>query len=155
MQDDSQYFSKEGLEKLKTELEFLKTKKRKEIADRLEFAKSLGDLSENAEYSEAKEAQMLNESKIAEFEDILRRAVIVKHDPAQDKIDIGSQVIIEDDAGKQMTLIIVGSRESSPAENKISNESPLGKAILGHKKNESVKAFTPLGERMYKIIQII
>jgi len=155
MQDDSQYFSKEGLEKLKTELEFLKTKKRKEIADRLEFAKSLGDLSENAEYSEAKEAQMLNESKIAEFEDILRRAVIVKHDPAQDKIDIGSQVIIEDDAGKQMTLIIVGSQESSPAENKISNESPLGKAILGHKKNESVKAFTPLGERMYKIIQII
>ena len=155
MQDDSQYFSKEGLEKLKAELEFFKTKKRKEIADRLEFAKSLGDLSENAEYSEAKEAQMLNESKIAEFEDLLRRAVIVAHDSKQDKVDIGSEIIVEDDTGKQMKFMIVGSQESSPAENKISNESPLGKAILGHKKGESVKAFTPLGERIYKIIQII
>src|SRR3989344_1904190 len=155
MQEDSQYFSKEGLEKLKSELELLKTKKRKEIADRLEFAKSLGDLSENAEYSEAKEAQMLNESKIAEFEDLLRRAVIVAHDSKQHKVDIGSEIIVEDDTGKQMKFMIVGSQESSPAENKISNESPLGKAILGHKKGESVKAFTPLGERIYKIIQII
>ena len=152
---DSEYFSKEGLAKLKADLEFLKTKKRKEIADRLVFAKSLGDLSENAEYSEAKESQMLNESKIAEYEDILRRAVIVKHDSSGGKIDIGSEVVVEDDKGKQLKFKIVGSQESSPADNKISNESPLGRVLLGHKKSETVKAFTPGGEKNYKIIDII
>ncbi len=152
---DSEYFSKEGLDKLKTELENLKTKKRKEIADRLEFAKSLGDLSENAEYSEAKEAQMLNESKIAEYEDILRRAVVVKETAQKEKIDISSQVVIEDESGKRMTMTIVGSQEASPKDMKISNESPLGHALLGHKKGETVKAFTPGGEKNYKILDII
>lgn len=152
---DSQYFSKEGLDKLKSDLEFLKTKKRKEIADRLEFAKSLGDLSENSEYSEAKESQMLNESKIAEYEDLLRRAVIVKHDAAGGKIDIGSTVVVEDDNRKRLTLTIVGSQEASPVDNKISNESPLGRALLDRKKFEEVKAFTPGGEKKYKIIDIM
>lgn len=156
MQDqDSEYFSKEGLDKLKTELEHLKKKKRKEIADRLEFAKSLGDLSENAEYSEAKEAQMLNESKIAEFEDILRRAVVVKQTAQKEMIDIGSQIVIEDEKGVQMTLTIVGSQEASPKDQKISNESPLGHALLGHKKGENIKSFTPAGEKIYKILDII
>lgn len=152
---DSEYFSKEGLEKLKSELEHAKTKKRKEIADRLEFAKSLGDLSENSEYSEAKEAQMLNESKIAEYEDMLRRAVIVKYEAQGGKVDIGSQVVIEDDKGVQMTLTIVGSQEANPADKKISNESPLGRALLGHKKSETIKSFNPSGEKNYKIIDII
>lgn len=152
---DSEYFSKEGLDKLKTELENLKKKKRKEIADRLEFAKSLGDLSENAEYSEAKEAQMLNESKIAEFEDILRRAVVVKQSAQKEMIDIGSQIVIEDEKGPRLTLTIVGSQEADPKGQKISNESPLGHALLGHKKGETVKAFTPSGEKNYKIIDII
>ncbi|MDP2668878.1 MAG: transcription elongation factor GreA [bacterium] len=152
---DSEYFSKEGLDKLKTELENLKKKKRKEIADRLEFAKSLGDLSENAEYSEAKEAQMLNESKIAEYEDILRRAVVVKQTAQKETIDIGSQIVIEDEKGPRLTLTIVGSQEASPKDQKISNESPLGHALLGHKKGETVKAFTPAGEKIYKILDII
>jgi transcription elongation factor GreA len=152
---DSEYFSKEGLEKLKSELLYFKTKKRKEIADRLEFAKSLGDLSENSEYQEAKESQMLNESKIAEFEDILRRAVVVKHDSAQGKIDIGSQVEVEDDKGKKLSLMIVGSQEASPNDNKISNESPLGKALLDHRKGETVVAHTPSGDKNYRIIDII
>ncbi|MDO8522728.1 MAG: transcription elongation factor GreA [bacterium] len=155
MPEDSEYFSKEGLDKLKSELENLKTKKRKEIADRLEFAKSLGDLSENAEYSEAKEAQMLNESKISEFEDILRRAVVVKESAQREKVDISSQVVIEDEKGVQMTLTIVGSQEASPKDKKISNESPLGRALLGHKKGETVKSFTPGGEKNYKILDII
>lgn len=154
MNNDSQYFSKTGLEQLKKELELLKTLKRKEIAERLEFAKSLGDLSENAEYSEAKEAQMLNESKIAELEDLLRRAVLVGEDIGKEKVDIGSKVVLSDGNGNQ-TFTVVGSKESAPQENKISNESPLGAAILGHKKTETVVVETPKGKREYKIIEIL
>src|SRR3989344_8761385 len=146
MQDqESAYFSKEGLVKLKSELESLKTKKRKEIADRLEYAKSLGDLSENSEYQEAKESQILNETKIAEVEDSLRRAVIVGDNHSKEKVEIGSQIVVKNNTGKQSTFNIVGSKEAAPLENKISNESPLGKALLGHKKNETIPVQTPKG----------
>ena len=152
---DSTYFSKEGLAKLKSELESLKTKKRKEIAGRLEYAKSLGDLSENSEYQEAKESQILNEAKIAELEDMLRRAVVVEHSALRGQVDIGSQVAVEDVFGKRLNFTIVGANEASPAENKISNESPLGKALLNHKKSETVSVRTPKGILEYKIIDII
>ena len=152
---DSAYFSKEGLAKLKNELGTLKTKKRKEIADRLEFAKSLGDLSENSEYQEAKESQILNEAKIAELEDMLRRAVVVEHSAFGGQVDIGSQVAVEDVSGKRLNFTIVGANEASPAENKISNESPLGKALLNHKKFDAVSVHTPKGVLEYKIIDII
>lgn len=151
---DSEYFSQEGLSKLKAELETLKTKKRKEIADRLEYAKSLGDLSENSEYQEAKESQILNEAKIAELEDMLRRAVVVKHAPALGKVDIGSKVLVEDFAGKVAEFTIVGAQEAAPLENKISHESPLGKALLGHKKFDEVIAQAPKGEVKYKILDV-
>src|SRR3989344_6746639 len=107
---DSTYFSKEGLAKLKKELESLKTKKRKEIADRLEYAKSLGDLSENSEYQEAKEAQVLNESRISELEDDLRRAVVVKKGAVRDSVEIGSKVIVER-SGEKLEFNIVGFNE--------------------------------------------
>ncbi|KKS96297.1 transcription elongation factor GreA [Candidatus Giovannonibacteria bacterium RIFCSPLOWO2_01_FULL_43_160] len=152
---DSTYFSKEGLAKLKKELESLKTKKRKEIAGRLEYAKSLGDLSENSEYQEAKESQIMNEAKIAELEDMLRRAVVVEHSASRGQVDIGSQVAVEDISGKRLNFTIVGANEASPAENKISNESPLGKALLNHKKGETVSAHTPKGVLEYKIVDII
>ena len=152
---DLMYFSKEGLVKLKGELENFKTKKRKEIADRLEYAKSLGDLSENSEYQEAKESQILNEGKIAEMEDMLRRAVVVEKTASPEKVDIGSEIILEDSGGKRTNFTIVGANESSPAENKISHESPLGKALLGHRKLESISAQTPKGVIQYKIIDII
>ena len=152
---DSTYFSKVGLTKLKSELESLKTKKRKEIANRLEYAKSLGDLSENSEYQEAKESQILNEAKIAELEDMLRRAVVVEHSASRGQVDIGSQVAVEDISGKRLNFTIVGANEASPAENKISNESPLGKALLNHKKGETVSAHTPKGVLEYKIVDII
>ena len=151
---DSEYFSQEGLSKLKAELETLKTKKRKEIAGRLEYAKSLGDLSENSEYQEAKESQILNEAKIAELEDMLRRAVVVKYAPALGKVDIGSKVLLEDFAGNVVEFIIVGAQEAAPLENKISHESPLGKALLGHKKFDEVTAQTPKGETKYKILDV-
>lgn len=152
---DSMYFSKEGLAKLKGELENFKTKKRKEIADRLEYAKSLGDLSENSEYQEAKESQILNEGKIAEMEDMLRRAVVVEKAASREKVDIGSEIIVEDSGGKRTSFTVVGANESSPAENKISHESPLGKALLGQRKRESVSVQTPKGVIQYKIIDII
>ncbi len=153
--NDSEYFSKEGLIKLKTELENLKTKKRKEIADRLEFAKSLGDLSENSEYQEAKEAQILNETKIAELEDALRRAVVVEHQTSSGKIDIGSLVTLEDAKGQKNTIMIVGSNEAAPQENKISIESPVGKALIDHRKYDKVTARTPKGDIEYTILNIV
>lgn len=152
---DSAYFSKEGMQKLKSELETLKTKKRKEIADRLEFAKGLGDLSENSEYQEAKESQILNESKIAELEDMLRRAVVVEGGVKGGEASIGAKITLEDLSGQRVNFTIVGSNEASPAENKISNESPLGKALLGRKKYDSVSVRTPKGTVLYKIIDIM
>lgn len=148
---DSEYFSKEGLQKLKTELESLKTKKRKEIAGRLEYAKSLGDLSENSEYQEAKESQLLNEAKISELEDMLRRAVVVEHAPSLGKVDIGSKVTLEDARGVSVIFTIVGANEAAPSENKISHESPTGKALLGHKKFDNITVLTPKGSIEYKI----
>ncbi len=154
---DLEYFSEEGLRKLQEELLQLKTKKRREIADRLEYAKSLGDLSENSEYQEAKEAQLLNEGKIAEGDDMLRRAVIVQKSTSKNTVEIGSKMIVEqvDPRGQELTFSIVGSKESAPLENKISNESPLGAALLGHKKLEIVKVQTPKGIVEYKIVDIL
>jgi len=151
---DSEYFSKEGLTKLKRELEALKTTKRKEIADRLEFAKSLGDLSENSEYQEAKEAQVLNETKIVELEDMLRRAVVVEKASSLGVIDIGSKVALEDQFGKRSEFFIVGAQETEPSQNKISHESPIGKAIVGHKSGDAVTVLTPKGQVNYKIIDV-
>src|SRR3989338_6171262 len=153
MTDESIYFSKECMENMKTELNLLKTKKRKEIAERLEFAKSLGDLSENSEYQEAKESQILNETKIVELEDMLRRAVVVARPPIG-TIDIGSSVTLEDEAGKIQTFNIVGSNEAAPSENKISHESPLGKALLGRKKHDNISVNIPKGVAQYKITDI-
>ena len=153
---DSEYFSEEGLKKLKDEIEELKTKTRREIADRLEYAKSLGDLSENSEYQEAKESQVLNETRIVELEDALRRSVVVKKGNGKDYIDIGSKVQLEktDQPGTKFEFFIVGSNEASPEENKISNESPLGRALWKRKKNEVVSVPTPKGKVEYKILDI-
>src|SRR3990167_11171624 len=134
---DSTYFSKEGLAKLKKELESLKTKKRKEVAGRLEYAKSLGDLSENAEYQEAKEEQQVLEARIADLEDILGRAVLISHQTPASFVDVGSVVIAQKEGNlKEDCYFIVGREEADPDQNRISNESPLGRALLGKKKWE-------------------
>lgn len=140
----SQYLSPEGLEKLKRESARLKTSVRKEIADRIEAAKSLGDLSENAEYQEAKDAQSQNESRIVELDEILREAVLISEDHRTDIVDIGSTVEVVSPQGA-VSYTIVGSEESDPTTGKISNESPLGKAFLGKKKGETVEVKTPSG----------
>jgi transcription elongation factor GreA len=153
MPDQSEYFSEEGLAKLKQELEDCKTKVRQEIAQRLEYAKSLGDLSENSEYQEAKESQMLNESKIAELEDTLRRAVLVHKSALVDMVEIGSRVVLEAN-GIKLDFSIVGANEANPAEKKISHESPIGAAIVGHRAGETVSVQTPKGAVAYKIISV-
>jgi len=155
MDTNSHYFSEKGLLKLKQELEERKTTMRQEIAQRLEYAKSLGDLSENSEYQEAKEAQMLNESHIAELEDALRKAILVHKSSDGDAIEIGSSVLIEQiNGGQQVHFTIVGSNESSPVENKISHESPLGRALLKRKKGDIVNVITPKGAVEYSIVKI-
>lgn len=149
----SEYISAEGLEKLKQELHDLKTSKRREIAGRLEHAKTLGDLSENAEYQEVIEEQKMVEQKIGEMEEMLRNIVVIKDARSGDVVVVGSTVRVKSPWGEEVYRI-VGSEESDPGQGKISNESPLGKAFLGRKKMESVEVRTPRGSVRYEIVEI-
>lgn len=147
------YLSPEGIETLKKELLELKTKKRQEIARRLQEAKDLGDLSENAEYFEAKEAQSLNENRIGELEELLKNAVIIKTPSAENIVSIGSTVEVK--SGNSIeTFKIVGSAEAKPQEGRISNESPLGRSFLNKKAGDEFDVKTPGGIVKYKIIKI-
>jgi transcription elongation factor GreA len=146
------YLSKEGLEQLKKELEKLKLK-RQEIAQRLEEAKALGDLSENTEYLQAKEAQGFNEGKILELEEVLKNAVLISKNGGNSVVQIGGTVEVNSQGEKQ-TFTIVGSEEADPAQGKISNESPLGRAFLGHKVGDVMDIETPRGKANYKIISV-
>ncbi|MFA5841540.1 MAG: transcription elongation factor GreA [Candidatus Paceibacterota bacterium] len=152
--NNSVYLSREKLEDLKKELEFLKSTKRKEIAENLEFAKSLGDISENAEYSQAREDQAKTEDRILQIEENLKNAVIVtKHHSSN--IEVGSTVIVEKgDSGVKQKYQIVGSEESDMKQGKISNRSPLGEALFGKKKGDKVTFKTPTGITNYKILEI-
>jgi transcription elongation factor GreA len=146
----------EGYEKLKQEIEQLSTTKRREVAERIRVAREFGDIAENAEYDDAKNEQMLLEHRIATLEERLRDArVISKKDIAKDVVSVGSKVKLRDVAAKEtIEYHIVGSAEANPAENKLSNESPVGKAIIGHKKGETVEVTAPRGTLKFKIIEI-
>jgi transcription elongation factor GreA len=146
------YISKEGLEQIKKELEELKLK-RQEIAQRLEEAKALGDLSENTEYLQAKEAQAFNEGKVLELEELLKNAVVISRNGGNSMVQVGGTVEVNCQGTKQ-TFTIVGSEEANPGQGKISNESPLGKAFLGHKAGDSVEVETPRGRMNYKIVSV-
>lgn len=148
------YLTKERLEELKEEFERLKKEGRKDIAERLKRAKEYGDLSENSEYSDAKEAQDKLESRIFELDNIIRTAVIIKKNGQKDVVSIGSTVSVQKNGSKNSTYTIVGSREARPEANLISNESPLGKAFLGKKVGESFEIETPAGKSKYKITEI-
>ncbi|KKT27246.1 MAG: Transcription elongation factor GreA [Parcubacteria group bacterium GW2011_GWA2_43_9b] len=147
-----QYLSEEGIQQHRQELEELKLK-RQEIATRLEEAKALGDLSENQEYISAREAQAFNEGKILELEQLLRDAVVIDKNHRSGIVHIGSTVEVRAN-GRSQTLTIVGSEEANPAAGKISNESPLGKAFLGHKAGDAVEVETPGGKTTYKIVSL-
>lgn len=148
------YLSQEGLERLKQESKELKTAKRQEIAKRLQDAKELGDLSENAEYIEAKEAQSMNETRIAELEEIIKNAVVIETPQKRDTVEIGLTIEVKSADNGIERFTIVGSEEARPAEGKISNESPLGRSFLGKKLGDEVEIKTPKGIAKYKIIKI-
>jgi len=149
------YLSQEGSKKIKDELEKRRSS-RLEISQKIQEAKSLGDLSENAEYQEALSIQSFNEGRILEMEEILRRAEILAKGISHrhEAVEAGSQVKTESKFGVQQ-FTIVGSSEADPAKGFISDESPLGKAFLGHKHGEEVEVETPRGKAKYKILEIV
>ena len=147
----------EGYEKLKVEIEHLSTDKRREVADRIRIAREFGDISENAEYDDAKNEQAMLEHKIAQLEERLAHArVIDTADVDTSVVSVGSVVRLRDvDAKETVEYFIVGSAEANPAERKLSNESPVGKAIIGRKKGETVEVATPRGSKLrFKIMEI-
>ena len=148
--------TQEGYDNLEKELEYLTTEKRAEIAERIKIALGFGDLSENSEYDEAKNAQAENEVKIAELENKLRHAKIIdEKDIDTETVQIGNKVkVLDVEFDEKIEYTIVGSTEVNLAENKISNESPLGEALLGAKKNQTVEVNAPAGVMKYKILSI-
>lgn len=151
---NEQIISQEGYDKIKDELTYLTTVKRREIADRIERAKELGDLSENAEYSEAKDAQALNEGRVIELTNILKNVTVVQNGGSKNEVLMGSKVTVSDVNGQEKKYTIVSFNEADPLEGKISNESPLGVAFLHHKKGDEVQVVTPRGVAKFKIIKI-
>ena len=148
--------TKEGYEKLKQEIEYLSTEKRREIADRIRVAREFGDIAENAEYDDAKNEQAMLEHRIAQLEErLLAARVISKKEIKSGEVSIGTKVRLKDmDANQTVEYHIVGSAEANPAEHKLSNESPVGKAIMGRKKGEVVEVSAPRGSLKYKILDI-
>jgi transcription elongation factor GreA len=146
----------EGYEKLRQEIEYLQNDKRREVADRIRIAREFGDIAENAEYDDAKNEQALLEARIAKLEEQLSAARVIEADEiTSDVVSIGSRVKLKDmDDNKTVEYHIVGSAEANPAEQKLSNESPVGKAILGRKKGEVVEVAAPRGSLKYKIMDI-
>jgi transcription elongation factor GreA len=147
----------EGLEKLKEELEHLETNKRREVAERIKEAREFGDIMENSEYDDAKNEQAMLEQRIVQLQDKLRRAALIdeKHVDTE-QVSVGAVVHVKDQkSGKSQKFQIVGSAEADPVEHKLSNESPIGKALIGKKKNEVVQIEVPRGpKRKLKITKI-
>ena len=149
--------TQEGLDKLKNELEYLSQEKRREVAERIKEAREFGDIMENSEYDDAKNEQAMLEAKIAQLEEKLRSATVVDSSGmSNDEVRIGSVVHVKDEkTGKSVKYTIVGSAEADPAANRLSNESPVGKALLGHRRNEHVEVAVPRGpKRKLKITKI-
>ena len=147
------FITEEGLKKITEELENRRTTIRQSIANAIKEAKEQGDLSENAEYSEAKSQQAENESRIAELEFMLKESTVVKYDKSSGGAQMGSKVKVKMD-GSEMEFQIVGSNEADPAEMKISNESPMGKAFMGRSKGDKVEVDTPSGKTKYEILDV-
>ena len=148
------YLTKESLEKTKKQLEELKTIKRREIAERIQTAKDLGDLSENAEYAAAKEDQSFNESKILELENTLNNAVIIENKRQKNVVSIGSRVKVKINNNQEQEYVIVGDNDIDPFNGKISHRSPLGQAFLGKKVGDSSEVKVPKGIMKFEIVSI-
>ena len=149
--------TQQGLDDLKEKIEYLSNEKRREVAERIKEAREFGDISENSEYDDAKNEQAMLEARIATLEDKLRSASVIDASELDaDVVRVGSLVNVKDEkSGKSLQYTIVGSTEANPAENKLSNESPVGKALLGHKKGDTVAVQLPNGKtRELKITKI-
>jgi transcription elongation factor GreA len=145
----------EGLTKLKDELEYLSNDKRREVAERIKEAREFGDISENSEYDDAKNEQAMLEARIASLEEKLRSAQVIEPGALDtDVVHVGSVVHVKDEDGKSQKYTIVGSAEANPRELRLSNESPVGKALVGRKRGDEVKVQTPRGARTLKITKI-
>jgi transcription elongation factor GreA len=153
MNNKPTYLSRDGLEKLRAELDEMVTVKRPEVADRIHDAKEHGDLSENAEYEDAKNEQAFVEGRIQTLEAMIKNATIIDENTSTDHVQIGSTVKVTGEDGPE-TFLIVGSAEAKPAQGRISNESPVGRALLGRKKGEKVVVKVPAGDFSYTIVEI-
>lgn len=147
------YLTHDGLEKLRAELDHLVNVRRAEVAARIHDAKEHGDLAENAEYEDAKNEQAFVEGRIQTLETLIRNAVLIDEHHSTDHVQIGSTVVVDSPDGKE-TFHIVGSAEADPEAGRISNESPVGRALLGHRKGEKVVVHVPSGDFTYEIQQI-
>ncbi len=149
--------TKEGLEELRAELDYLKAEKRLEIAEKIKVARSFGDLSENAEYDEAKNDQAKLENRINEIETILKHHKLIDEPSNRSKIiNVGTRVkVLDVEFDEEMEYKIVGAAEADPLNGKISDESPIGSALIGHKEGETVVASTPQGDLEFKIVKIV
>lgn len=159
MAEKQYYVTEEGLEALEKELEYLKSVRRKEVAEKIKVALSFGDLSENSEYDEAKNDQAIMEARIADLEVMLKNAVVIdESEMTNEKVHIGSRVEVSitaaDGKKSKREFKIVGSNEADPRNGKISDESAVGKALIGHKANQTVPVETPAGVSKYKIVSI-
>ena len=148
MADNSYVLTQEGKEKLEEELRYLENEKRAEVGERIKIAREFGDISENSEYDDAKNEQGMMEARIAEITHILAEATVVNTPKRSTKVNIGSVVTLEMD-GKERVFSIVGAAESNVAEGKISNESPVGAALMGHKKGDNGVAVGPTGREIH------
>lgn len=155
MNDTQAYLTPEKFEELKKELEQLKTVRRREVAEALEYARSLGDLSENAEYQEARDMQATIEERITHLEKVIKEAKIVAHEQKGDIVGLGSTVTIAKDGAKdERTYTIVGSEEANIHDHKLSYLSPLGEALMGKGKGDAFSFDTPGGKQSYKVIKV-
>ncbi len=153
MNNKPAYVSKDGLEQVRQELEGLVNVRRAEIAARIHEAKEHGDITENAEYEDAKNEQAFVEGRIQALSALVKNAVVITENHSSTHVQIGSTVTIQSKDGKE-SFMIVGSAEASPAEGRISNESPVGRALLGRKKGDEVTVTVPAGDSKYKILSI-
>ena len=155
MSEEKQYLTKEKYAEFKKELDFLRTTRRKEVAEALEYAKKLGDLSENAEYQQAREEQASVEDRINHLEHLMKTAVLL-NERHSDNVGIGSTVKVVKEGDKtQVTYKIVGSEEADMAKGKVSNLSPLGLALMGKKKGDTLTVNTPKGKSHYTLVEIL
>ena len=146
----------EGFQRLKEEIEYLSSVKRDEVAERIRAARDFGDISENSEYDDAKNEQAMLEARIYALEERLRSAIVIDSDSVTtDKVGVGTKVTLQDmKAGDIVQYAIVGSSEADPAAHKLSNESPVGRAIMGHKPGDKITVTVPQGSKKLKVLAI-